>query len=331
MTSVASSLPETRTLADAAAGARGMPSSAGDPRGSDDRDRAAAAPSGASPPTLDAAYADCERIARASSSSFTLAFRLLPHDRRRALAALYAYCRIVDDAADESRDPRAAVAEWRVELERLRQGEPTHPVAIALADAVRRFAVPTQHLAEILTGVEMDLTPRTYETFDELRAYCYHVAAAVGLAALPIFGCHDLRSRTYAEALGVALQLTNILRDVAEDAERGRIYLPREDLRRFGYCDRELVTHTRNDAWRALVAFEVERARGFYRAARTSIAARDRRALVAAEGMRLVYQRLLARLAADPDAIFGPRVGVPLVEKALCALAAWVRAQRGPR
>ncbi len=281
------------------------------------------------PPTLAEAYVECERIARASSSSFALAFRLLPHERRQALAALYAYCRIVDDAADESRNPAAALAAWRSELARLRDGTPTHPVAVALADAVRRFAVPTQHLEEILTGVEMDLAPRSYETFGELRRYCYHVAAAVGLAALPIFGCRDLQSCAYAEALGVALQLTNILRDVAEDAERGRIYLPREDLRRVGYRERDLRTHVRNDAFRALVAFEVERTRGFYRMARANIAARDRRALVAAEGMRLVYQRLLARIAANPDAIFGPRIRVPVSEKALCTLAAWLRTRSG--
>ncbi|MBI3767609.1 MAG: presqualene diphosphate synthase HpnD [Deltaproteobacteria bacterium] len=310
MTSVASSLPHSGVPADASP--------------------APGAPHAGSPALADA-YAECERIARASSSSFTLAFRLLSHERRQALAALYAYCRIVDDAADESRDPAAALAWWRAELARLREGTPTHPVAVALADAVRRFAVPTQYLTEILTGVEIDLTPRTYETFADLRGYCYHVAAAVGLAALPIFGCRDLRSRAYAEALGIALQLTNILRDVAEDAERGRIYLPREDLRRFGYRERDLHTHVRNDAWRALVAFEVGRTRGFYRAARSSIAARDRRALVAAEGMRLVYQRLLARIAADPDAVFGPRVRVPVSEKALCALAAWVRTRGGAR
>ncbi|HEY2386120.1 MAG TPA: presqualene diphosphate synthase HpnD [Candidatus Binatia bacterium] len=281
----------------------------------------------AMPASLAAAYAECERIARASSSSFTLAFRLLPVERRGGLAALYAYCRMVDDAADESADPVAALAEWRAELRRLRDGAPTHPVAIALADAVRRFAIPVAHLDEILTGVEMDVVPRAYETFDELRGYCYHVAAAVGLAALPIFGCRDLRSRAYAEALGIALQLTNILRDVAEDAERGRIYLPREDLQRFGYGERELHTHARNDALHALVAFEVERARDFYRAARASMVARDRRALVAAEGMRLVYQRLLARIAADPDTIFGLRLAVPTHEKALCVLAAWLRSR----
>jgi phytoene synthase len=274
---------------------------------------------------LAAAYAECERIARVSSSSFTLAFRLLPVERRGALAALYAYCRMVDDAADESADPAAALAEWRAELGRLRDGVPTHPVAVALGDAVRRFAIPIAHLDEILTGVEMDVVPRAYETFDELRVYCYHVAAAVGLATLPIFGCRDLRSRAYAEALGIALQLTNILRDVAEDAERGRIYLPREDLQRFGYSERDLHTQARNEALHALIGFEVERARDFYRVARASIVPRDRRALVAAEGMRLVYQRLLARIAADPDAVFGPRLGVPKHEKALCVLAAWLR------
>jgi len=192
-------------------------------------------PVAAMPASLAAAYAECERIARASSSSFTLAFRLLPAERRGGLAALYAYCRMVDDAADESADPAAALAEWRAELGRLRDGVPMHPVMVALADAVRRFAIPVAHLDEILMGVEMDVVPRAYETFDELRVYCYHVAAAVGLAALPIFGCRDLRSRAYAEALGIALQLTTLLRDVAEDAERGRIYLPREDLRLFVY------------------------------------------------------------------------------------------------
>lgn len=281
-------------------------------------------------PSVAVAYAECERIARASSSSFTLAFRLLPPERRTALAALYAYCRVIDDAADETGNPAAALVVWRRELARLQEGSATHPVAVALADAVQRFAIPMRHLDEILTGVEMDLTACTYDTFADLERYCYHVASAVGLAALPILGCRDVQSRAYAEALGVALQLTNILRDVAEDAERGRIYVPREDLRRFGYAERDLRTSVRNDAFRALVVFEVERAREFYAHARRNVTARDRRALAAAEGMRLVYQRLLARIAADPDAIYAGRVRVPVVEKALCAVAAWVRS-RSPR
>jgi phytoene synthase len=277
-----------------------------------------------------AAYAECERVARASASSFVQAFRLLPPERRQALMALYAFCRVVDDTADEGTSA-AALAEWRAELARALAGTATHPIGVAIGDAVRRFAIPPRHLEEILTGVEMDLAHRRYETFDELRRYCYHVAAAVGLAALPIFGCRDPRSRDYAEALGIALQLTNILRDLAEDAERGRIYLPLEDLRRFGYRERDLLTHTRNAAFRALMAFECERARSFYRAARAGVPPADRRALAPAEGMRLVYQRLLARIAVRPDAAFGPRVSVPLYEKALCTAAAWLRTRVGER
>ena len=285
----------------------------------------------APPASLDAAYAECGRIVRASRSSFHHAFRLLAPERRRGLEALYAFCRVVDDAADEAADPVTAVAEWRDELSRALAGAPTRPVSIALADAVRRFGIPPLHLTEIIDGVSMDLERCRYETFDELRRYCYHVAAAVGLAALPIFGCRDPQSRVYGEALGIALQLTNILRDIPEDAERGRIYLPLEDLRRFGYRERDLLTHTRNAAFRALIAHECARAAELFRVARTSLPRRDRAALAPAEGMRLVYRRLLARIAARPDAVFGPRVSVPFVEKAMCTAIALVRSRGGRR
>ncbi len=277
---------------------------------------------------LDAAYAECGRIVRASGSSFHQAFRLLPVERRRSLEALYAYCRVVDDAADDGGDAAAAVAGWREELARVLAGTPTHPVGVALADSVARFAIPPQHLTEILDGVAMDLVPQRFATFGELRRYCYLVAAAVGLATIPIFGCRDARSRDYAEALGIALQLTNITRDVAEDAERGRVYLPQEDLRRFGYSERDLVTHTRNDAFRALVAFECARAREFYGAARAALTPTDQRALAPAEGMRLVYSRVLAKIAADPDALFGPQIRLPKWQKAALALWAWARTRR---
>ena len=280
-------------------------------------------------PSVPEAYAECERLGRASASSFMQAFRLLPADRRCGLAALYAFCRVVDDAADESACAGSAVAAWRGELARALDGSATHPIAVAIGDAVRRFGISPQHLEEILVGVEMDLERRRYETFDELRDYCYHVAAAVGLAALPIFGCRDPQSRVYAEALGIALQLTNILRDLAEDAERGRIYLPLEDLRRFGYRERDLLTHTRNAAFCELMAFECARARELYHAACAALPRGDRRALAPAEAMRRVYQRLLARIVADPGAVFGPRVSVPLHEKVLCTAVAWLGTRGG--
>jgi len=289
----------------------------------------AAPAAGGTPVDVAAAYGECERLASASHSSFLQAFRLLAPERRAGLTALYAFCRAVDDAVDEHASATAAIAAWRAELAAALRGEATHPIAIAIGDTVRRFGIAPRHLEEIVTGVEMDLEQRRYETFDALRRYCYHVAAAVGLAALPIFGCRDPRSRAYAEALGTALQLTNILRDVAEDAERGRIYLPLEDLRRFGYRERDLFTHTRGPALIALVRFECDRARELYRMARASVAPADRRALAPAEGMRLVYQRLLARIVAAPEAIFGPRIAVPLYEKALCTAIAWMRTRRG--
>jgi phytoene synthase len=280
---------------------------------------------GPAPATLDAAYAECGRIVRASGSSFHQAFRLLPVERRRSLEALYAFCRVVDDAADEPSGGAEALDRWRQELARAVAGTARHPVGVALADSVRRFAIPPRHLTEIVDGVAMDLVPQRFATFGELRRYCYLVAGAVGLATIPIFGCRDPRSRDYAEALGIALQLTNITRDLAEDAERGRIYLPLEDLERFGYAERDLVTHTRNDAFRALVAFECARARECYAAARAAVTPLDRRALAPAEGMRLVYQRVLARIAAHPEAVFGPPVRLPRYQKILWAGLAWLR------
>lgn len=276
---------------------------------------------------LDAAYEECGRIVRASGSSFHQAFRLLPVERRRSLEALYAYCRVVDDAADDGGDAQAQpqIAWWRDELSRVLAGTPTHPVGVALTDSLQRFAIPPQHLVEILDGMAMDLVPQRFATFAELRRYCYHVAAAVGLATIPIFGCRDPQSRVYAEALGIALQLTNIVRDLAEDAERGRVYLPLEDLQRFGYSERDLVTHTQNDAFRALVAFECARAREFYAAARAALTPTDRRALAPAEGMRLVYQRVLGKIAARPEAVFGPQVRLPRWQKVGLAGLAWLR------
>lgn len=281
--------------------------------------------SGGGPVELHAAYEECGRIVRASGSSFHQAFRLLPAERRRSLEALYAYCRVVDDAADDGGDAQAQVAWWREELSRVLAGTPTHPVGVALADSLQRFAIPPQHLVEILDGMAMDLVPQRFATFADLRRYCYHVAAAVGLATIPIFGCRDPQSLVYAEALGIALQLTNIVRDLAEDAERGRVYLPLEDLQRFGYSERDLVTHTQNDAFRALIAFECARARELYAAARAALTPTDRRALAPAEGMRLVYQRVLGTIAARPEAVFGPQVRLPRWQKVGLAGLAWLR------
>ena len=179
----------------------------------------------------------CAEKAAQSGSSFYYSFRLLAPARRRAITALYAYCREVDDVVDEVSDPdvaRAKLAWWRSEVERIYGGTPQHPVAIALQDAVRRYRLPKEHLLRVIDGMQMDLEKTRYRTFAELEDYCDHVAGVVGLLSAEIFGYQDARTRDYAQKLGVAFQLTNIIRDVGEDARRGRIYLPQEDLDRFG-------------------------------------------------------------------------------------------------
>lgn len=215
-------------------------------------------------------YAWCERLARRAAGNFYPAFRLLPGDQRRGMCALYAFCRVSDDLSDEPGEPavkRAALLGWRHALHAALEGDYSHPLHPALHDTVRRFAVPARHLDEIVDGVCMDLDVVRYPTFAELYRYCYHVASAVGLASIHVWGFRGAAPPA-AEAAGIALQLTNILRDVREDAERGRIYLPGEDLTRFG-CDGIQFTHgVCDDRFRALMRFQADRAYGYYEQAR---------------------------------------------------------------
>ncbi|HVS34420.1 MAG TPA: squalene synthase HpnC, partial [Gemmataceae bacterium] len=210
-------------------------------------------------------YAYCERLARREAGNFYHAFRLLPAGQRRAMSALYSFLRVADDLADgpgTPQDKRGLLEDWRRRLNEAVRGVYSHPLYPALHHAVRRFSVPPQYLHAVLDGVEMDLAVSRYETFADLYPYCHRVASAVGLACIHIWGYRDERAKTYAEAAGLALQLTNILRDLAEDAGRDRIYLPREDLKRFGYGEDDLKAGVRDDRLRALMRFEAERAAG---------------------------------------------------------------------
>jgi phytoene synthase len=282
---------------------------------------------------LTRAHAYCHAVLRRSGSNFAQAFRLLGPERRAALDAVYAFCRFVDDIADGlgagRRDPAALLARWRDELERVYAGTPTHPIGVALADAVQRFALPQQHFAELIRGVEMDLSRRRYQTFDELAEYCYLVASTVGLLCIEIFGRRHPGTSDYARDLGVAFQLTNILRDVREDAARGRLYLPLEDLARFGCDEEEVLAGRYSPRVGALMAFECGRARAYYLRARGSLPPEDRRALAPAEAMRLIYERLLARIEARGFDVFHERIALPRYERVGLALAAWGRAQLG--
>ena len=269
-------------------------------------------------------------ITRASKSNLALAFVALPPDRRADITVFYAWCRVIDDIGDE---PGRSVAERQATLERwkhaLRGPMPDEP---SLAPAVRAIITKHQlaldHFLEIIAGVEMDLAATTYATWEELRLYCYRVASAVGLVSIAIFGCREAASRDYAINLGLALQLTNILRDVGEDWRNGgRIYLPREDLARFHYALADLAAGQRNDAFLALMRFEAARAREFYAAAVAALPPGDRRALVAAEIMRHVYSRLLARMERGGFSVFGQRYRLNKMEKLAIVLGQIVRAK----
>ena len=255
------------------------------------------------------------RLTQKSGTNFYYAFRILPETRRRAIYALYAFCRTVDDCVDEpdgEREP--GLQRWLAEVHRAYAGRPETELGRELAEAVTRFPVPRGAFEDIVAGCRMDLTTTRYATFAELRVYCERVASAVGLASIEIFGYHDPRTREYAVELGLALQLTNILRDIAQDAARDRLYLPLEDLKRFRVEEVELLAHARDPArprpagLSELLAFEADRARSHYAAAARLLPGPDRRSLAAAEIMGAIYRAVLESWAGRGFPVGGPRV-----------------------
>jgi phytoene synthase len=219
---------------------------------------------------LHQSYAYCERLARREAGNFYHAFRVLPNGQRRAMCALYAFLRVADDLSDGPQPPtvkRALLTDWRHGLAQTLAGRYSHPLHPAFHDTVARFGIPPTYLEDVLDGVEMDLDQAAYPTFADLRKYCYRVASAVGLACIHIWGFTGPRALPLAEQAGIAFQLTNILRDLGEDAARGRVYLPAEDLERFGYTPDQLRRGERNEAFLKLMRFQTERARAFYDAA----------------------------------------------------------------
>ena len=268
----------------------------------------------------------CRDVTRQSASSFYYALRLLPPVRRKALYAVYAFCRAVDDAVDEAEAGAASqlVAEWRAELERCYQGAPLHPVTVALAVSLEQFPVPKSALCAVIDGVEMDLLKSRYATFAELELYCRRVASAVGLASIEIFGYTNPAARDYAADVGLALQLTNILRDLSEDAARDRIYLPAEDLVAFGIPEEDLLRGVYNRRFCELMEFECERARRYYASAETKLPAEDAASLRPAEVMRRTYAQVLDRIVAERYFVFGRRLGLSRTRKVALAASMWI-------
>ena len=286
--------------------------------------------------TSQEAQAYCTILAKRSGSNFYYSFFFLPPDRRDAMHAVYAFCKEVDSVVDDPEpgsNPHDRLADWREELatvyrsERGKAASPTPPLApvmTCLAGHIRRLGIPREYFDDIIAGVEMDLTINRYATFRELYQYCYRVASAVGLVCLKIFGTRTPEAQTYAINLGVAFQLTNILRDLKTDAARGRIYLPTEDLKRFGYSEEDLLAGAYTPAFVNLMEFECRRAQEYYRAAEAALPETDRRALVPAEIMRAIYHTILERIEARRYQVFNRRITLSPPHRLAIALRAWL-------
>jgi len=271
----------------------------------------------------------------ARDTSFYYSFLVLPADKRQAIVAVWDFCRAVDDAVDEAPAERSAVevARWRDEVARCFDGgAPETPQGRALQPLIADFGLPRSAFEALIEGVEMDLHGRRYQTFEDLYEYCIRVASAVGLMCVRIFGCADPGSRQYAIDLGVALQLTNILRDVPGDLARGRVYVPTVDLERFGVTEDDLRDETahagggvRSAKVKALLAFEAERARQYYARADAALPRADARRLVAARIMGNIYRGILDRIEQAGYDVFTAVIRVPRPRRALIAAATWAR------
>jgi len=271
----------------------------------------------------------CRQKAAASGSSFYYSFLFLPPDRRRAITALYAFCREVDDVVDECSDPNVAAATlawWRNEVAAIYGGTPQHPVTRALAPLVERYGIAQPRLNEILDGMEMDLHHARYADFPALERYCYHVAGAVGLLAAGIFGYANPQTLRYAETLGTAFQLTNILRDVGEDARKNRIYLPLDELARFEVTAADVLNRRHTDAFGRLIAFQIERAQQYYDRALALLPLADRRAQRPGLVMAAIYRTLLDEIRRDGSRVLAHRVSLTPIRKLWIAWRTWVTA-----
>jgi len=268
----------------------------------------------------------CAQKAAESGSSFTASFRFLESERRQAITALYAFCREVDDAVDECADPGVAamkVAWWRGEVEALYAGRPTHPVTKALASALARFNLPAEQLQEIIDGMEMDLHQTRYADFKALHLYCYRVAAVVGLLAAEIFGYTDRRTLRYAHDLGIAFQLTNIIRDVGEDARRGRIYLPQDELAQFRVTEVDILANRHSSELVTLMEFQAVRARQYYDRALAELPAADRKRQRAGLIMAAIYRTVLEEVERDGFHVLERRIALPPARKLWIAFRTW--------
>ena len=270
----------------------------------------------------------CQHKAAQSGSSFYYSFLFLPTELRQAITALYAFCREVDDVVDENTDPqvaRTSLAWWRSEIVRMMQDEPTHPVTRALSPHVKTYGLQMDDLVAVIDGMEMDLSQTRYLDFKGLEHYCWHVASVVGLLSARIFGLTDTRTLQYAEKLGLAFQLTNIIRDVGEDARRDRIYLPVSELQQFEVPASDILNAKHSDRFERLMRFQAERAHRYYDEAFALLPAQDRRAQRAGLIMAAIYRALLHEIERDGFRVLQHRISLTPLRKLWIAWKTWVR------
>lgn len=270
----------------------------------------------------------CQEKTAKSGSSFYYSFLFLSLQRRLAMTALYAFCREVDDVVDECVDigvARIKLAWWRSEISNTYNDQPQHPVTQALLPAIKRYGLAAEHFQEIIDGMEMDLDQNRFADFKSLQLYCYRVASVVGLLSAEIFGYQDRNTQKYAHDLGMAFQLTNIIRDVGEDARRNRIYLPLGEMQRFGVTESDILSYKETDAFSRLMDFQVERAQQYYAQAFNELPAIDRKPQRTGLIMAAIYQTLLTEIHHDGCKVLTTRTSLPPLRKFWLALKAWVK------
>ena len=270
----------------------------------------------------------CQQKTVQSGSSFYYSFLFLPPERRRAITALYAFCREVDDTVDETSDgsvARIKLAWWRGEVAAMYQGTPTHPVMLALQPHLRTYDLKEEHLQAIIDGMEMDLDQSRYLDYAGLRKYCWHVAGVVGILSASIFGASDPKTLQYAEKLGLAFQLTNIIRDVGEDARKGRIYLPVNELQQFGVTAADILNFRHSEKFEALMKFQTERAQATYDEAFALLPKADRRAQRPGLMMAAIYRTLLDEIERDGYHVLNQKISLTPLRKLWLAWKTYVR------
>ncbi len=270
----------------------------------------------------------CQQKAAASGSSFYYSFLFLREERRRAITALYAFCREVDDTVDECTDEAVArnkLAWWRREISAMVAGNPSHPVTLALQPQMQRFQLDAKHLQAIIDGMEMDLNQTRYLDYAGLQKYCWHVAGVVGILSASIFGLSDPQTKLYAEKLGLALQLTNIIRDVGEDARKGRIYLPVNELQQFKVTAADLLNGRHSENFTRLMQFQTERAKAVYQEAYALLPAKDRKTQRTGLIMAAIYRTLLDEIERDGYHVLNQRISLTPIRKLWIACKTYLR------